>query len=215
MLATSQEFFARKMEDPYCVELIKLIDTFLLKDTEVTNLPNGGWKYRGIIKYHYSESLATIVFNYAKHLSLCKILDCGCGAGFYVSALRRLGLNVSGFDANPYVGELSSYLIRQGEEPCYMADIAGTISIDQEYEIVLCINVLPFISVQKLPLAIKNLSLLARNSLILGWDESFEYGMEIIKYLNDLGYTSNKYVKKLFEEHSSACSVFYILEKNL
>lgn len=212
-LSTSQDFFARKMEEPYCADLLKLIDRYLLHDAELRIMPHGGWDYNGFKQYHYSEELTRLLTDYVKRVDIHDVLDCGCGAGFYVAALCRRGIMASGIDANPNTASLSSLLFEDGKTTCIQGDLTDRIRLDKTFGLVLCLNVLPDIPRERLDFVLTNLLKLTGSSLVLGWNDGFQYEQYVLCYVLQNGFKKNYYVGKLFEEQSSACSHFFIMER--
>lgn len=198
LLVESTAFFARKMEKPYCENLIKMLDYYVLNDTPMEKLPNGGWVYRGFTKYNYKPMLTNAIYEYAKQMGFHYGIDAGCGAGNYVAAFRRMGLSFTGFDANPYTPELSALLLNKGDTPCNMADLTDNLQIEDPFDITVCIDVLPFIPSALLYKALDNLVAMTKHSLILGWSKEFrtEYAdltTSIQDYFVTRGFMQNKY----------------------
>lgn len=214
LIVASDAFFARKMEPPYSEELIKKIDQYLLTDTEIEILPNGGWNYCGLLKYEYDKNFIDSIVHYAKYMDIHNGIDCGCGPGYYVTSLRKSGLNFTGFDANPYTKELTAILSAKDDSFCVQADLAIPLEFESQFDLVLCLNVLQYIPKEKIEIALNNLVELTKTSLIIGWDNSYlETAPFTLKYFSEHGFRNNLYLKKHFENQFAICSNFYILEK--
>ena len=203
LLIESTSFFARKMQKPYCEELIRLLDQYVMPDIPLETTANGGWNYCGFTKYNYEPLLTNAIFEYAKNMDYNYGIDAGCGAGHYVAALRRMGLSFTGFDANPYTPKLSKLLLTKGDSPCEVADLTNDLNIEEPFDITLCIDVLPHIPKAFHTKALENLTNMTKHSLILGWNDSFckEHADDISfvhDYLGTKGFHQNKYASKSF-----------------
>ena len=159
--------FARKLEKGKCEDLIKLIDKYMLKDPTLEITETGGWRYNGLRKYEYSESVAVALFSLCKNLNVHSVLDFGCGAGMYVSGLRNRGIPATGVDANPYTPELSSLILAEGDEPCGTADLTQPMETDTPFDMILCMDVLTFIPSNYLLVVYMNLSILSSKYILL------------------------------------------------
>ena len=214
LLVESDAFFARKMESPYCEELIKKIDQFLLADTEIEILPNGGWNYCGMLQYEYDRNFVDAIVQYAEYMDIHNGVDCGCGSGYYVTSLRKLGLDFTGFDANPYTKELTAILSTENNSFCVQADLTKPLEFENQFDLVLCLNVLQYIPKEKIETALENLVSLTKISIIIGWDNLYMGNAQfVLKYFSEYGFRINLYLKKYFESQFAICSNFYILEK--
>lgn len=162
-------FFARKMESPYCEELLPLIERYLWRDKEAEQSSNGGWIYDGVLKYQYEEAFGVFVTRFCQDVSIIKALDMGCGAGYYVSQWRRRGLQFAGYDANPYTPALSQLLLPDGDTPCGVADLTDTLEIAEPFDLVVCKDVLPYIPQEMEYVAIRNLAALSSHFILLSW----------------------------------------------
>ncbi len=174
MLLEQPRFFARKMNESCSNELLNAIDKYLLQEEEEMHLmPNGGWHYNGFLKYVYDSAFCSIVAQVYRDIAAKSAIDVGCGCGYYVSQWIRKGLNVSGFDANPYAEQLSHLLLPVGNPPCAVRDITdNTFVADASYDLVICNEVLPFIPERMLTMAVTNLARLSSHCILIGWENS-------------------------------------------
>ncbi|MCQ2111969.1 MAG: methyltransferase domain-containing protein [Bacteroidaceae bacterium] len=170
LLAESESLFARKMAIPYCDSLIKALDTYLLVDSPVISMPNGGWEYNGFLKYKYNEQISIAIHKYCQWQNLHTVLDAGCGAGFMVAALRRRKIRAVGFDTNKYTPKLSSLLLAVNDKPCECFDLTQPFNIIETYELVTCLNVLEYIPGNLLDQALNNLITFASKCIIISID---------------------------------------------
>lgn len=216
LLVESHDMFARKMQSPYCTNLIKQIDNYLLQDKDFSILDNGAWNNDTFQKYEYDYQLTEAIFNYCKWLPCYEVLDMGCGSGLYVAALRRLGLIATGYDANPYTEELSKLLLPKGDEPCSVADLTGNLECDSKFGMVICINVLQYLNNKALYKAVKNLIALTDGTLLIGWNNIFFKDKLKIEYISDTlkksDFRENVFATEYFRRHSKLTSEIYIYE---
>jgi SAM-dependent methyltransferase len=218
LLAESHDMFARKMQSPYCINLIKIIDKYLLSDKNFRISSNGAWNNDTFQKYEYDYQLTEAIFHYCKWLPCYEILDIGCGPGLYVAALRRLGLFATGYDANPYTEDLSKLLLPNGDEPCGVADLTENVENDNKFGMVMCINVLQYLNNDVFYKAVDNLIALADGTLLLGWDKAFSKDKLKIEYIFDAlkksDFCKNVFATEYFHRHSKLTSEIYLFENN-
>lgn len=154
--------FARKFDGIEGERAVHEIDRFLLKDSQIDYSKNGGWIYNGYQKYKYNKDVVSLLQSFCKSHKIKSVLDIGCGAGLYVAALRRLKIPVAGYDANPYTPELSARLLPLGDEPCGVVDITDSIKVDEQFDLVICMDVLQYIPMDLLKKGIYNISRLSK-----------------------------------------------------
>ncbi len=170
----SGAFFARKMEHPYCDILISAIDKYLLKKEDYSEiLCTGAWTCRSLNKYSIDEALALAIAKFYTWAELQSALDMGCGCGLYVDFLRRYHVAISGYDGNPNTQELSS-LILGSEMPCDVADLTEEIACEDDipFDLVMCLDVLPYIPKEYEETAVDNLVKLCGKFLIIHWADN-------------------------------------------
>ncbi|MDE5561305.1 MAG: class I SAM-dependent methyltransferase [Bacteroidaceae bacterium] len=94
----------------------------------------------------------------------------GCGAGLYVAKWRNCGLSFAGYDANPHTTELSCMLLPDNDTPCGVADLTEELDVENQFDIVVCKDVLPYIPTELEQIAIRNLTKLSGRFIILSWE---------------------------------------------
>lgn len=192
----SGAFFARKMEHPYCDSLISVIDKYLLKDDKLNMLKTGAWTCRSLNKYYVDKNLAYAIAQLYKYSESTSALDMGCGCGLYVDVLRRYHVAISGYDGNPNTQELSS-LILGSEMPCDVADLTEEIGCEDDipFDLVMCLDVLPYIPKEYEETAVDNLVKLCGKFLIIHWTDN---GGDSSNYVNlrPANYVVNTFAKK-------------------
>lgn len=163
--------FARKFDTKYSSPLRDAIDTFLINEPEKIITPEGGWVYNGFSQYSFNRSLAQTIATVCRSLNVESVVDVGCGAGFYVAALRELGIPAMGFDVNPYTPTLSALLLPEGDTPCEVADILDeSIEIDTPFDMAICLCLLSSIPCNKHPALLRNISMITGKYLIVAED---------------------------------------------
>lgn len=170
-LVEDKAFFARKFEGENGSLLVNIIDNYLLCDTHIVYLPNGGWKYKGYRLYCFDQNLLNYLHHLCLRLKAKSIVDIGCGSGIYVAALRRLKIPIAGYDANPFTPELSALLLPANDIPCGIADITDDLGTNETFDLILCIDVLQFIPVHLLDKAIDNLVKLSSKHILIGFSD--------------------------------------------
>lgn len=170
LLMEKPYLFARKFESPYCKQLVKMIDKYLINgQQEIHVTDNGGWVYDGFLKYTYEEQFVDAVMHIEKYTKIDAVLDMGCGSGAYVAALRERGIAVVGYDANPYTEKLSGYLLKENDELCGQADLTDDLEIESGFDLVICKDVLPYIPDGLEMKAIENLAKLSSKYILISW----------------------------------------------
>lgn len=162
--------FARKMEYPCSVELLDWIDHYLLCDHRIRSLKNGVWHYNGYLAYECDGRFCEYVARFCADMSISTAVDMGCGSGWYVAKWRKRGLSFAGYDGNPYTKELSKRLLPKGDEPCGVVDLLEDIGGADNFELVVCKDVLPYIPKDKLRDVVANLANISSAYILLGWN---------------------------------------------
>lgn len=162
--------FARKMSGEKSLDLIKLINKYLINDDNTFSITSsGGWIYDGYLKYSYEEPFMQTIFQFCINFSICSVLDMGCGAGMYVAMLRQKGISIAGYDANPYTSQLSSRILPPNDNPCEQANLIDDLYCSSKFDLVICKDVLPYIPAEYENKAISNLKNLTGTYLLISW----------------------------------------------
>lgn len=180
LLVESPCFFARKINERTSLPLIGMIDKYLLSNSNTTNTL--GWN--GFLHNYYDNGVVEAIYRYCKLSKITDGVDCGCGAGLYVAALRRLGLRFTGFDINSNVECYSKMLLPTGDRHCIQADLTGEISARECFDIVTCFDVFQYIPYDKVEIAVTNMAKLTNNTIIVAWSEEFEKKYQDYKFEN-------------------------------
>lgn len=164
--------FARKMYGSKSEEIKKLLDRYLLNEQETFHLTQtGGWVYDGYLEYGYNPLFTQTVYQFCISNQIHSVLDMGCGTGMYVSLLREKGIAIAGYDANPYVKQLSARLLPADDQPCLMADLTDDLEVSKPFDLVLCKDVLPYIPESLEKKVLCNLNKLTGKYLLFNWNE--------------------------------------------
>lgn len=218
LLAKNEDLFARKFERPYSDRLLPLIDKYLLCENSIQIRLDGTWVYDGICRYKYDDLLTHYISQYYLWMDYTNILDVGCGAGFMVAAFRRRSIPATGIDSNPFVKDLSSLILPEYDTPCECVNITEPIANSETFDLVLCLDVLEFISSQFLTTAISNLVKLAKYSLIISLPETESILLsdikELINVISDNRFKINKSISKYIGSKSGQNNIL-VFEKNV
>lgn len=206
-LHESTAFFARKFESPISERLIRIIDDYLIEDTSIEQMPTGGWKYDGLLKYKLDYKLVRLIYNCYKMIGAKTLLDFGCGAGHYVASFRRLSIPAMGYDANPFTPKLSSILLDDCSHPCEVADLTDVFDIEEPFDITICIDVLQYIPDNLLKRAVHNLVLLTRKMLII--KTTIDKDNNLLSMFENMGMVCNRLMTKYAQRNIDKV---YILE---
>ena len=194
--------FARKFINGVSDNLIRLIDEYLLRDNEIAVSPTGCCEYNGYIKYKFDEPFMRSLLFLFRSANINSAIDFGCGSGLYVAMLREKGISASGYDANPFVSELSKRILPDGDDVCECADLTEDLEVEDSFDLVICKDVLYYIQSSYLNKVIKNLQKLTRHYLLFNWLERSETDVfgnvienksenEIISYFEQNGFNFN------------------------
>lgn len=141
------------------------------------------------------------------------VLDVGCGCGHYVAALRRLGIDAAGCDANPNTEELSKQLLPWGDEPCHTFDFTNDLVEPDTFDLVTCINVLPYIPKVKRRRFVSNLIKLSKKAILISYEKFDESDInELHQKLAENNYTENEFASKYFKEQSKNRQEYFLFE---
>jgi len=169
-LLEREYLFARKMEFPCSAQLLESIDRYLLRDSKVSRMVTGGWKYDGFLKYSYNQAFCDFVTKLWHDAGIRTAVDMGCGAGYYVAQWRSRGLSFAGYDANPHTPLLSSLLLPEGDKVCGVADLTEELCAPTLFDLVVCKDVLQFVPKEMLATAVRNLARLSSHFILLSWN---------------------------------------------
>ncbi len=216
LLAETEDFFARKFVFPYCKDLITCIDKYLLKEPDQDKNECLGVKCRSLANYSYDLGLTEAIYNYCSMKPCFDVLDVGCGPGFYVAALRRLGILATGIDANPYTAELSMLLLPEGDLPCECAKIEE-VDVKEKFSLVLCINVLQYIiDMETFSTALEKITALANGTLVIAWDNNLCESKQKKKLLDEIlkgnNFRESKFASGYFQRLSKKISNIHVYE---
>lgn len=193
-LASNNAFFARKLDYPSCEKLVPLINKYLLQRDPITRSETGCWTHNTFTGYTFDHPLNKGLRRLCKLMQIKDAVDLGCGPGLYVAALRKRGISIMGYDGNPHVTEISSLLLRD-EFPCEVADLTENLETDEPFDLVLCLDVCPYIPKQYEEQVILNLVNNSGKYIIMSWATPDQ---EREGYINR---QTNEYVIQKFLEH--------------
>lgn len=215
LIAEADDFFARKIVEPFSKKLIPLIDKYLLNDDGAMIRTDGIWECHSFNAYTYDPGLTEALYYYCSLKPCFEVLDAGCGCGYYVAALRRLGIFATGIDANPNVEILSSYLLPEGDKPCQCLRIEDAES-DDKYNLVLCINVLQYITnMDRYLKVVQNIIDLARNTIVIAYNETLSRRRKNVleELLAEENFKENDFATNFFQRHIKKITNIHLYER--
>lgn len=213
LLAGATCLFARKFTYPLCRQLTDKIDKYLLQESHCDIGADGIWHYHGFAKYIFNEELLKCLYHFMKFTKAKTVLDVGCGCGHYVAALRRLGINAMGYDANPYAEELSKQLLPWGDEPCGTFDFTNDIEEYDTFDLVVCLGVLPYVPKTKRRRLVINLMKMSGKAILISWKkDSLDDPTETLLELKNSNYTLNEFASKYFKKESRDQQEYFLFE---
>ncbi len=170
-LTLSHAFIARKFELPYMTPLIENIDRYLLREEPVNISPTGAWQNPTLLYYKHDTSIPYIITEFCAMQNIDSVLDIGCGTGNYVAEIRKKGIAITGFDANPHTPELSALFLSKDDTPCEVADLTDDWSDEEPFPMVMCIDVCGYIPKTYHEQVLNNLSHLVGRYLFINWQD--------------------------------------------
>ena len=226
LLAESDAFFARKFDSSTYEVSVKLIDKYLTNDSPISIKDNGSWEYDGLIRYKYNAILCAAIAKILKWLKVESIVDMGCGAGFYVAALRRRGFAVSGYDTNNFTPYLSSLLLPFSDIPCGIADLTDNMEAEEQFDMVLCLDVIQYIPHKYEGQVMLNLSKLTCKYLIISCAMETNVDQDCINLYKESDFLNlvksngffieeavTSYLREHFDTEQNKKSIFVLVKK--
>lgn len=126
------------------------------------------------------------------------VIDLGCGPGWYVRGLKDRGLQVDGYDGNPYTEEITSEMMEDGTY-CKVADLTEPLYLNTSFDYVISLEVGEHIPVEFEQVLIDNLTRHANKGIILSWAVEGQRGDGHVNCRNN-DYIIQKIREKGFEE---------------
>ena len=87
----------------------------------------GFWE--GQVEHRYCSGLSHEIIRLARERNLSKVCDFGCGAGDYVNAIKKAGINCVGYDGNTFF------------ENVVTIDLSSSFDLGVKFPLVLCLEV--------------------------------------------------------------------------
>jgi SAM-dependent methyltransferase len=168
-LSATDAFFARKFEYPSCERLVEMTNQYLLRKEEYRASETGAWQHNTFTEHCFDEGLSNAIIHFCKVNEVAKVVDLGCGPGWYVTALRRNKIATLGYDGNPHTEELSRLLLGETNFPCEQADLTEELVPEEPYDLALCISVGEYIPEQYEEQVLQNLANATKRYLIISW----------------------------------------------
>ena len=128
----------------------------------------GRW-INGTLEGHcFDRKLALALARYLKKNGQQRIVDLGCGPGWYVKILREKCLNIDGYDGNPYTPHISRQILADGTH-CEQLDLSEKVRLGHEFDTVLSLEVGEHIPEKYEQIYLDNVTQNAINQVILSW----------------------------------------------
>ena len=152
----------------------------------------GAWKSWSSQLHHHDHGLEKALSAFLAYQKPQRIIDMGCGLGFYVKALQERGLECHGFDGHPETERLTDGM-------CFHSDFADP-ELPQKiqdggYDWCVCLEVFEHVPKKLEPQLVKCLLAAAGKGLILSVATPGQGG------LGHVNEQPHEYVIKLLEEH--------------
>ena len=150
----------------------------------------------------FDKSLVLKLIDFFKNEGSVSVCDLGCGCqGLYTLALKKEGIDCSGFDGNPFVEQVTDGV-------CKVRDLSE--DFDDVYDWVLCLEVGEHIPKEYEKTFIENIHKNNRKGIILSWAIEGQGGEGHVNCRNNdyikgifskLGYFNDEQTEKLFREN--------------
>lgn len=138
------------------------------------------------------------------------VLDLGCGDGRYIKGLMEIGVDVMGYDGNPYVESITGGL-------CKVWDLTEVRELDDKFDWVLCLEVGEHIPEEFQNSLIQNIHLNNKKGILISWAVEGQGGSGHVNCRNNdyienlfasLGYTLDKESSQKFRDSATNCYWF-------
>jgi len=108
---------------------------------------------------------------------------------------------------------LSKQLLPWGDEPCHAFDLTSELEKYDTFDLVICLNVLPYIVKEKRRRFISNLIKLASKAILISFEEYSESDIqELSQMLMENNYSENKFASKHFKEKTKNKQEYLLFE---
>ena len=158
-----------------------------------------------ILKEHYNDSeMIHALISFLSNEKPSKVVDLGCGTGYYAQQMRQSGINVDCFDGNPNTPSIT-------DGKCKVLDLSSPHQLET-YDWVLSFEVGEHLPKQYEDIFIQNLHSNNKRGIILSWavkgqggkghfnEQNNDYVKEKIM---ELGYTNDILAENFLREASS------------
>ncbi|MDE6336488.1 MAG: methyltransferase domain-containing protein [Muribaculaceae bacterium] len=167
-VATSQKVFARKFHPTKSASLWEWIGHNLISMGTPKIGDHGQWLSYDYSGHVFDGGLAECIFEIVSQNDMETVVDMGCGPGWYVAYLRRLGIRAYGYDANPHTDTISTHLFKSNYH-CECLDLSEEVIFSKPFELVISIEVGEHIPKEFQNTFLDNLANNCSNCLLLSW----------------------------------------------
>ncbi len=207
-LALGDNFFARKV-DYNSFKLKEHINKYLLEEEQATYDQTGICTQKNILNYDFDDELANCIRYLCKVEKIKKVIDLGCGPGYYVNYLRSNKILSYGYDGNPNIEELSSIIMNKTKSPCENIMLHKPIDSYNNGDLVLLLSVGEYINKRYEKTVFDNICNITSKYIIISWADDKKYDShiinpkghnELIRELNIRGFTLDPLASQLLKD---------------
>ena len=170
----------------------------------------GYWETDSSFGHVYDNRLAMAIGEFLKKQNVKNLVDFGCGMGDYVKLFHSMGINCDAFDGNPNTEMLTNGLGK-------VLDFSSQFDLSKKYDCVLSLEVGEHIPKEYEKIFLDNITIHARNMIILSWAivgqggtghvncQNNEY---IIEKMRERNFFYDKFTSELLRTQYSSASWF-------
>ena len=168
-IATSDRtVFARKFHPKYSARLFKWIKNNILEAKSPVIGEHGEWYSASLGGHEFDSKLAAAIAELLRTLDVHTAADFGCGPGWYVAMMRRMGIAAQGYDANPHTPDISKVFFLNGFH-CQQLDLSEEARADNPFEFVMSLEVGEHIPPQFQDTFLDNVAYNSSRYVLLSW----------------------------------------------
>jgi len=163
---------------------------------------NGAWINATLEGHCFDYSLANGLSELLTSRNVRRIVDLGCGPGWYVKILKDSHFYVEGYDGNPYTPAISEIVLDDGT-CCEQLDLTIPIIFGEPFECVLSLEVGEHIPAEYEHLFLDNITNNSSRYIILSWAVEGQGGSGHVNCRNN-DYVIQKMLDRGFVEEVDA-----------
>lgn len=167
-VSTSQCLWAQKFDYTISHELHTLIHKYILSNQKILIAENGAWMHSSFEGYTYDTGFANALVKLVEIIRIKTAFDFGCGPGWYVKLFHDLGVDMQGYDGNPFVEEMSAYFFNNGFY-CQQVNLDEELEAEEPVDLVMSLEVGEHIPQDKEQVFLDNLTRNSTSYILLSW----------------------------------------------